>query len=121
MKFWRRSRLGLWLTLAAADALAVNLVVASAFSASVDPQGNEICHATGNYAPANDAGTPIGNQPFKCPICVAGHFNTALLSSQPAVWFRATFAGLAEYFAAAGPARPAVLSKPPARGPPTAA
>ena len=121
MKFLRKSPIGFWLALAATYALALNLVLAGSFCASAHDQGNDICHASGVYAPANDGGGPIGSPLLKCPICLATHFNATVLSSQPSVSFGASFFTAVEYVALTSFAGPASFSSHLARGPPAIA
>ena len=121
MKFLSKSPIGLWLALAATYALALNLVLASSFCASAHDQGNDICHASGVYAPANDGGGPIGSPLPKCPICIANHLNATVLSSQPSVSYGANFFRAVEYAALTGFGGPASFSSRLARGPPATA
>jgi hypothetical protein len=96
-KFWRKRMIGVWASWAAAYALVINVVLSSAFLATLPPvapaAGHEICFASVALgAPNNDAGQPIKKSAFHCPICVGNHIAAAPPPSASALHIRVAIA-----------------------------
>jgi hypothetical protein len=103
---WRNRTIGVWTSWAAAYALVLNVVLSSAFLATLPPIASaarhEICFAGTELGAPNDAGQPIKKAAFHCPICVANHIAAAPPPSAFALHSRVAVVVAPEFSPSAG-------------------